>query len=312
MSATADDSAMWNVLSDDGTTLSPATDIGDVILHLEKCSMPRDGQWVAPDEIDQCFRPCKPHVVDGIYRPVTFTLVLGPPKLPSKHLQDLKDFGYTQLQNVLPSGTIRVLKHTFQRGQHSLVTSPAFTRAVAHPVAQWLIEQYLGSDVRFGHVPAVTMCPKKDGSDKWHTDYPYHGRVKFQGPPQGLQFNICVDPFQVDNAATQFVPLSHKKGHGVPHHWNRDATRMIHEGQGVEHMLATAGSGLLYDARTWHRRCPECNRSGQNRIAVLIAVTRREHKQMSDTKPAAKEFQKSNMRGVLTRRECDVVQRLLS
>ncbi|MDZ7685479.1 MAG: hypothetical protein U5O39_11150 [Gammaproteobacteria bacterium] len=41
----------------------------------------------------------------------------------------------------------------------------------------------------------------------------------------------------------------------------------------VRQLTAPAGSALIYDARTWHRACPELNVSGRDRLAILNAVS---------------------------------------
>jgi len=192
--------------------------------------------------------------------------------------------------------------------------TPIVARVVAHPVAAYLIREYLG-DVHLGHQPLVTMKPGANGSDRWHTDYPYHGEVPFQGEPQALQFNVAVHEFREDNAATQFLPGSHASGSAVPKEWNEaDHLKGGRPGEGVHqdvrHMLGPAGSGIIYDARTWHRRCPECNRIGGDRIAILNAVTKRCHKPMMKKGQEADRFRESAIPAMLTQRERNVVEHL--
>lgn len=45
--------------------------------------------------------------------------------------------------------------------------------------------------------------------------------------------------------------------------------------EGSQQMCAPAGSVIMYDSKTWHRAPPERNVSGEDRIAILNAVTPR-------------------------------------
>jgi len=76
-------------------------------------------------------------------------------------------------------------------------------------------------------------------------------------------------------------------------------------------MLAPAGSGILYDSRTWHRPCPECNDAGGDRIAILNAIITPQHPPMSHKEGAADQFNKSKIPEMLTQREREVVAHLM-
>jgi ectoine hydroxylase-related dioxygenase (phytanoyl-CoA dioxygenase family) len=130
-----------------------------------------------------------------------------------------------------------------------------------------------------------------------------------------VQFNICVDEFREDNAATQYVPGSHASDEGIANVLRGDhgpeVNHMLPEHAEVRHMLAPAGAGIIYDARMWHRACGrECNRSGGDRIAILNSVTARSFRRMRFKESEANNFMESETRAMLTQREKDAVERL--
>merc|ERR1711971_165736 len=101
---------------------------------------------------------------------------------------------------------------------------------------------------------------------------------------------------------------------GVPKQWNRsDDLKRGRPGSGVHpdvrHMIAPAGSAIIYDSRTWHRRCPECNSSGGDRIAILNAVIRRHHAPMHDKTHDVALYENSNIPSMLTESENQRVRR---
>lgn len=299
---TRGDSAMWKHI--EGKSLSSV--VGKAVLQVEFCEAPY-GCWLAPDEKERCVRVTGP---DGAPQPSVYTLVLGPQKLPSVLLEELRNKGLVVVQDVLPPGSVKVLKRKlYSESGNVFLKTPAVARCLAHPVLQWLMTEFLAvNNPHLGHLPTVSLRPK-DGSAKWHTDLPYHGKVPFSGPPQGLQCNICVDEFRADNAATQFQPKSHASGSGVPKEWNKGHTRMgrgVHEH--VKQMLAPAGSAVIYDARMWHRSCPELIKPGENRVAVLMAVTNPKHEPRWATSDGGSAFESSGTATSLTRREREVVK----
>jgi ectoine hydroxylase-related dioxygenase (phytanoyl-CoA dioxygenase family) len=201
--------------------------------------------------------------------------------------------------------------------------SAELAEAVTHPVALWLLQQYLCTDaIHFCHQPVITTLKPADellGSfpeGGWHTDYPYHPGV-FPGdhwPDDsvfGAQYNICIDPFNADYGATQFVPESHRLGRWPTTEFNLGGTRM---GEGihskVRQMEASAGSALIYDARTWHRACHELNVSGCDRIALLNAVTPAWVRPMIDKTPIAARYRESEVASCLSERVAGDIERL--
>ncbi|KAH8083410.1 dioxygenase [Aureococcus anophagefferens] len=215
----------------------------------------------------------------------------------------------------------------------------------AHPVVLAVAEAYLGeplAHLRCLHAPvANTLLPAKAligaafggqmrrsasrGRDefreistgettkrrarrRWHCDYPYHEKFTERWParPVSLQFNLCVDEFRSDNGATLYFPASHRRNRW-PTELNRGATGSsdpMHANK--RQFLAPAGSAVLYDSRTWHRRPDELNVSGEARVNVLLAFS---HKWMRPMIPYGDEA--ANLRGggallgSLTRRERD-------
>lgn len=257
-----------------------------------------------------------------------FFLVDGPHRLPSDHLNELKDTGYTAVRNVIPHDSLRSLKKSIYAAESpddiemkALTLCPIVSKAIAHPVVAYLFNEFLGDDIYMGHHPNLLLRP---GFSLWHTDYPYQGPgfpkpwYPRTGNPKGLQFNICVDAFREDNAATQFVPGSHAFESYPPRAWNTNPALMrgcpgegVH--QDVRYMIAPAGSGVLYDARTWHRACPECSPRRKGRVAILNAVITRENKPMASVsamKELVHHYQTSGIPDQLTQRERDVVRSL--
>ena len=97
--------------------------------------------------------------------------------------------------------------------------------------------------------------------------------------PVALQCNLCVDAFRADNGATLHVPRSHARNR-----WP-DA-----DPAGSEPFLASAGSAVLYDSRTWHRRPDESNASGEPRTNVLHAISHAWMRPMIDAADEAARF----------------------
>ena len=269
-----------------------------------------------------------------------FRVVEGPEQTPSAHLDELRDQGFTVVCNVMDEASIARLKaeagrtraerHAHERSHDGnfwmmdpLIWSVDVTRAAAHPVALWVVRQYMETDeIHFCHQPVLATVKPADllrGTfpDKgWHSDYPYHPGV-FPGdawperPVFGVQFNVCVDAFRADNAATQYLPGSHLRRTGPNIEFNTGGTRMG-QGQhtGVRQWLAPAGSGLIYDSRMWHRACNELNTSGRDRLAVLNAVAPAFVRPMMDKRPLAEAFPGSPVAQRLALRERAEIERL--
>lgn len=301
----AGDHAMWRDQLKEGKIKSV---IGKQMLRVKrqkddrsdsgvKCKLQHpDGGWLRVDE----GRVSGVNPLTGA--PHVFTLIKGPSQLPSEHVSELRARGFTVLDRVAPPAEVALLREEFVREADKLGDSrggerrilkvlssenkevaAAAARAVLHPVALWIQKEFLDDDVVYSHPPTVNVImpakisngPPKGG---WHSDYPYKGSnfpdLKWPKDtlPLAVQYNICIDEFRLDNAATQFVPGSHLMGVGPPQEWNVTGARP-RAGMSVQQMTAPAGSAILYDARTWHRACPELNVSGNHRLALLSAAT---------------------------------------
>jgi hypothetical protein len=264
----------------------------------------------------------------------------GSSRLPSEYLAELRRDGMTILDGLLDSEAIaRIKQQCAQRRAHlhadeypydgffwmngGLHWCVDLVRAVSHPIALWIIQECMQTDaIHFCHEPVITtLKPARDlaktfPDDGWHADYPYHPGVfpdeHWPAEPfLGVQFNICVDPFRTDNGGTQYLPGSHHKLHWPPAEFNQGGTRL---GEGlhkdVEHIQAPAGSAVLYDSRTWHRRCDESNISGKDRIAILNAVTPSWVLPMSDKTPAGIKYKSSDIFNQISEREQQDIDRL--
>ncbi|MBT6246362.1 MAG: hypothetical protein HOI43_13170 [Gammaproteobacteria bacterium] len=261
-------------------------------------------------------------------------------QLPSEHLAELHRDGVTILDNLLNADAItriktqvaqrRALNHTdespfdgffwMQGGLHWCLD---LVRAVSNPVALSVMQEFMQTDqIHFSHPPVITtLKPAKEllgtfPDDGWHADYPYHPGVFPDEhwpdePPLGVQFNICIDPFEKENGGTQYLPGSHHRRHWPPAEFNQGGTRM---GKGlhtdVKQFEAPAGSAILYDSRTWHRRCDEANVSGKDRIAILNAVTPSWVLPMSDKEAASDSYQTSEIFNQISMRERQDIDRL--
>ena len=269
-----------------------------------------------------------------------FLVVEGPRQAPSAHLDELREQGFTVVRNVMDdasiarlkveAGRVRAERHAHESSHDGtfwmmdpLIWSADVARASAHPVALWIMRQYMETEeIHFCHQPVITTLKPADllrgtfPEEGWHSDYPYHPGV-FPGdawperPVFGVQFNICVDEFRADNAATQYLPGSYLKRKRPTAKFNAGGTRM---GQGehadVRQWLAPAGSGLIYDARMWHRACNELNTSGRDRLAILNAVAPAFVLPMMDKSPLGKAFPDSPVARALTGRERMEIERL--
>ena len=261
----------------------------------------------------------------------------GPERMPSEYLAELKDRGFTILDNLMTHQEVGRLKGEVARrisdneqktdgrlGVGDGVTwSADVARVVTHPVALWLMQTYLGTKaIHYCHPPSVTcMRPAKELLGKfpplgWHTDYPYHPGVLERerwgdDRPLGVQVNVCVDEFRADNAATQFLPNSFALRQWPTEEFNTGGTRM---GKGVHkdvaQMEAPSGSALVYDSRTWHRACDELNVSGEDRVAILNAVAPSWVLPMVDKAQSASTYRSSDTNAALTTREQKDIKRL--
>ncbi|MEM7217688.1 MAG: phytanoyl-CoA dioxygenase family protein [Pseudomonadota bacterium] len=262
-----------------------------------------DGLWQPVDEAARRYRNVG-HPECVIAAAADVRVAPGPTRAPSAYLAELRATGLTILDNVLDAAEISTVRdqvdaqRSLQQPRHldgrddgrvmlteSLSWSLELARAAVHPVAHWIFEAFLESrELHFCHYPSVTiMRPASDVAGTypahgWHSDYPYHpGLFPDEhwpaAPAFGVQFNLCIDAFRPDNAATQYLPGSHLRRHWPPPEFSADGTRM---GQGqherVTQMVAPAGAALIYDARLWHRACDELNTSGEDRLAMLNAV----------------------------------------
>ena len=241
------------------------------------------------------------------------------------YLAELREHGYTVLDGVVDSAALGRIREATLDASKALAEAPPdfddrfgvpngiawsrdICRAVTHPGALWVIRSYLETtDIHFCHQPAMTVLrPAKElighhPESGWHSDYPYHPDVYpddrwTDAAIYGVQFNICIDAFRQDNAATQFVPQSHQKQCFPPIEMNRGGTRMgtpPHET--VAQMVAPEGAALIYDSRIWHRACPELNVSGMDRLAILNAVCPNWVRPMVDKRPGEEVYIGSDM-----------------
>ena len=318
LSSVANDECLWRMV---GQRLHCA--VGDLSLALTALNLEQ--------------KTCEVSEVSG-----ALVLQQGPSRLPSELLAELQSQGFTILDNVMDAEAVAQFKEraaATRASNHAdetpgdgffwmmdgLSWSPELCRAVTHPVALWMMQQYLSTeDIHTCHQPVITTAKPADSllgtypEGGWHSDYPYHPGV-FPNDywPEtthfGVQFNICINAFEADNAATQFVPGSHILGKGPSNEFNEGGTRMgegIH--QDVRQYIAPAGAALIYDSRTWHRACYELNVCGKDRIAILNAVTPAWVRPMIDKEPVKQLYVDSDIPDALTERERRDIKRLFN
>ena len=102
-----------------------------------------------------------------------------------------------------------------------------------------LIEAILGPDFQVSGVAAMRPAPG-DRRQRMHQD-DGHYPIPRRHPPLIVNTLIALDPFTVENGATEVVPRSHQWTHPV----DQDAATVP--------VLMDAGSLLLWEGALWHR-----------------------------------------------------------
>ena len=239
------------------------------------------------------------------------------------------------------------------KGDSFLGMTPVVAQALMHPISLWLIESYLGVDsIHYCQCPGISILrpAEKTGENAhlmpggWHCDYPYpltsetDAHTGMLGPEEfekldasiaprypdwkrrkvrlGMQFNIALTDFTPETGATQFVLGSHE--FDGPPSTEMNAIPTI-AGQGphknVVQASFPAGSGILYDSRTYHRAPPELNVSGAERWAMLTCIVPsfvRDLRARDDKVESADAFARAtNVHAALTGRELQDVLHML-
>jgi hypothetical protein len=244
---------------------------------------------------------------DGAAGPAAeFTVAHGPEKRPSESLAAFQETGWVALACILADDVVEGLQRLGGVDGHETVgeiprerqlgADPALARATVEPASLWLCRQYMRlADIKLGHPPGVTALTPDDGErpvQGWHGDFPYmwgsdRSPGAYRVPPGaddvvlGIQRNICVSDFRLENGATVFCLSSHG-AHAVPpaewgranRTWKKDhraAHGLPYGGEGTDVIEAPAGTIILYDARIWHRA--GVNRTNHRRGAVIQAIT---------------------------------------
>jgi len=244
---------------------------------------------------------------DGAPGPAAdFTVGHGPEKRPSEYLEAFRETGWVALTCILAPDVVEGLQglggvDAYEEAgetprERQLAAGPALARATVEPVSLWLCRQYMRlADIKLGHPPGVTALTPDDGErpvQGWHGDFPYmwgsdRSAGAYRIPPGaddvvlGIQRNICVSDFRLENGATVFCLASYRANAVPPAAWGR-ANQTWKQGHRAEHGLpyggedtdvieAPAGTIILYDARIWHRA--GVNRTNRRRGAVIQAIT---------------------------------------
>lgn len=122
-------------------------------------------------------------------------------------------------------------------------------------------------------VHAVDCITTRPGSSKVyaHIDTPYRFEEFSQvDRTLGVQIIIPLDPFNLENGATAFLPGSHKEKYDFRDmETNREVYNSLLLREGMQ-FVARPGDVLMYDGRTLHSTMP--NGSQEFRSALLINV----------------------------------------
>lgn len=254
---------------------------------------------------------------------------------------------YTSNDNVIHT------RRLMNKAESFLGMTPAVAQALMHPISLWLIQTYLGVDaIHYCQCPGISILrpAEKTGDNTrvmpggWHADYPYpltsetDAHTSTLGPeeferldasisPQfpdwkrrkarlGMQFNIALTDFTPQTGATQFVLGSHEFGDSPPTEINAVPTVAgVGPHQDVVQVSFGAGSGILYDSRTYHRAPPELNVSGEERWAMLTCIVPsfvRDLRARDDKVESADAFAKAaKVHAELTPRELQDVLKML-
>ena len=126
-----------------------------------------------------------------------------------------------------------------------------------------------------------------------------------EAPKFGVQYNVCVDEFTPENGATQFIKGSHHTGTDPPLEMQIEEVTAGEESlfEDVYQVTAPAGAAFIYDARLWHRACPELNHTESWRVAILNYVLPTWVTPMLPREEGAEMFMSSLSREVLSPRE---------
>ncbi len=132
----------------------------------------------------------------------------------------------------------------------------------------------------------------------------------------GMQFNIAITDFTPERGSTQFVLGSHEFDTPPPPEMNAVPTVAgVGPHQDVVQVSYSAGSGILYDSRTYHRSPPELNVSGEERWAMLSCIVPsfvRDMRVRDDKVLSAEGFARAtNVHAALTERELNDVLKML-
>lgn len=170
---------------------------------------------------------------------------------------EVETYGFTILADVLGSDEVRELRSigarldreigtdfnfggTARHLRNLVVCDPAYLRLIDHPRVLPLIEALLGSRIILGSLNSRIVRPG-DGDQALHGDVP--GGLRRAGQPVMVNTVWMLDDWTEVSGATRVVPGSH---------------RMPDEHPGDRHVphvmraLASSGSVLVFDGRTWH------------------------------------------------------------
>ena len=187
------------------------------------------------------------------------------------HSQNLLKNGYLILKNIYDNSFIKKLKKAcimsekiyLKKGgkitkdgiviSHPFIYDQIFLKVISNNLICEIIENSIGdritltnSNINNRQIKNNNSTQKPPGSH-WHTDsrYVQNGKIKL---PYGSGYLavLCIDDFNSENGATEFVPKSHLLSKKP----DKDISRKKYD---IDHINLEPGDMFIFDSGLWHK-----------------------------------------------------------